>query len=245
MKASATPFADPFVFTKKTVYMQRIADLIGTGHIQYVQGIVAIEKAGFLAGKFDVRFDILQTKLQASRGRKAGKSSTRLLLLHPAAEATELQWVLLHFPSSTPDESEKWRNALQDRISVTGYELLRITKPEESRPVWTWRYSRCRQDDLRHAIIQCIRQNRDRDLEELIHTIWRSPGFAGIRDQVKKFGALIKHEWKRSRKSSEKMPDIPSRIGYLRRLKDVGMKLSTLRRNISNQNAVEVPRKME
>ena len=47
MKASATPFADPFVFTKKTVYMQRIADLIGTGHIQYVQGIVAIEKAGF------------------------------------------------------------------------------------------------------------------------------------------------------------------------------------------------------
>lgn len=245
MKADAPPFIDHFVFTKKTVYMQRIADLIGTGHTQYVQGLVAIEKAGFLAGKFDMRYEICQTKLQASRGRKAGKSSTRLLFLHPTTEATGLQWVLLHFPGETPEESEKWRNALQDRITVTGYDLMRITKPKEPRPVWTWRYSRSKQDDLRNAIIQSIRQNRDRDLEQLIHSIWRSPGFAGIREQVKKFGALIKYEWKRSRKSSEKMPDIPSRIGYVRRLKDVGMKLSTLRRNISLQNIIEAPGKAE
>lgn len=245
MKASATPFTDHFVFTKKTVYMQRIADLIGTGHIYYVQGIVAIEKAGFLAGKFDVRYEICQTKLQASRGRKAGKSSTRLLFLHPAAEATELEWVLVHFPSETLDESEKWRSALQDRISVTGYELMRTTKPREPRPVWTWRYSRSRQEHLRNAIIQSIRERRDTDLEQLIHSIWRSPGFAGIREQVKKFGVLIKHEWKRTRKSSERMPDIPSRIGYVRRLKNVGMKLSTLRRNTSLEKIIEAPGKTE
>ena len=32
------------------------------------------------------------------------------------------------------------------------------------------------------------------------------------------------------------MPDIPTRIGYVRRLKDVGTKLSTLRRNIFAKN---------
>ena len=232
MKTDTTLFIDHFVFTKKTVYMQRISDLVGTGHIHYVQGVVDIEKAGFLAGKFEARYAICQTKLQASRARKAGMSSTRLRFLRRSENAIELDWILLQAPGNEPDPSEKWRNALQDRVSVTGYELVRITKPNEPKPVWTWRYSRVRHDELRNSIIQGIRQKRDRDLETLIHSIWRSPGFAGIRDQVKKFDSLIKVEWKRARKASEQMPDIPTRIGYVRRLKDVGAKLSTLRRNI-------------
>ena len=35
------------------------------------------------------------------------------------------------------------------------------------------------------------------------------------------------------------MPDIPTRIGYVRRLKDVGIKLSTLRRNVGGKNPDE------
>lgn len=232
MKNDATFFIDHFVFTKKTVYMQRISDLVGTGHVHYVQGVVDIERAGFLAGKFETRYAICQTKLQASRARKAGMSSTRLRFLRRSENTTELEWILLQAPGSEPDKSEKWRNALEDRVLVTGYELVRITKPNEPRPVWTWRYSRVRHDELRNSIIQSIRQKRDRDLEALIHSIWRSPGFAGIREQVKKFDSLIKVEWKGARKASEQMPDIPTRIGYVRRLKDVGAKLNTLRRNI-------------
>jgi hypothetical protein len=216
--------------------MQRISDLVGTGHVHYVQGVVDIEKAGFLAGKFETRYAICQTKLQASRARKAGMSSTRLRFLRRSENTTELEWILLQAPGSEPDQSEKWRNALEDRVSVTGYELVRITKPNEPRPVWTWRYSRVRHDELRNSLIQSIRQKRDRELEALIHSIWRSPGFAGIREQVKKFDSLIKFEWQRARKASEQMPDIPTRIGYVRRLKDVGCKLSTLRRNIFAKN---------
>ena len=239
MKADATLFIDHFVFTKKTVYMQRISDLVGTGHIHYVQGVVDIEKAGFLAGKFEARYTICQTKLQASRSRKAGMPSTRLRFLRRNENTTELDWILLQAPGGELDKSEKWRNALEDRVSVTGYELVRITKPNEPRPVWTWRYSRVQHDELRNSIIQGIRQKRDRDLQALIHSIWRSPGFAGIREQVKKFDSLIKVEWKRARKASEQMPDIPTRIGYVRRLKDVGSKLSTLRRNVGGKNPDE------
>jgi len=146
-----------------------------------------------------------------------------------------LDWILLHFQGTTIDVSEKWRDALSDRVIVTGYELVRLTKPEEPRPVWTWRYTKHRHDDLRNEIIDCIRRRKDRDLVQLIATTWRSPGFHGIRDQVKKFKELIQAEWKRTRGSKEGLPDIPDRIGYLRRLSDVGLKLSALRRRIRTE----------
>jgi hypothetical protein len=85
---------------------------------------------------------------------------------------------------------------------------------------------------LRSQFIACIRQKRDRDLAQLIHTTWRTPGFHGAREQVKKFSDLIKAEWKRSRGADEAIPEIPGRIGYVRRLPDVGMRLGALRRSM-------------
>jgi hypothetical protein len=237
MRSTRTGFVDHFVFTKKTAYMQRIGDLVRSGHSSYVQGRISIEKAGFLVGKFEERYSLSRTKLQASRARQAGQSSTRLLFLLQEGK-DELDWVLLHFQGVTADGSEKWRDALSDRVNVTGYELVRLTKPEEPRPVWTWRYTKHRHDDLRNELIDCIRQRKGRDLEQLIGTIWRSPGFHGIRDQVKKFKQLIQAEWKRSRGSKEGLPDIPDRLGYLSRLSDVGLKLSTLRRKIRTEEQV-------
>lgn len=222
---------DVFVFTKKTAYMQRISDLVRPGHSSYVQGRISLDKARTLAKKFEERYAISRTKLEASRARRVGLSSTRLLLLHQEGQ-TELDWILLHHRGDEPDADEKWRDAISDRINVTGYELVRLTKPAEPRPVWTWRYTRIRYEDLRNEFIECIRQRRQRDLEQLIHVTWRSPGFHGVREQVKKLRELIKAEWKRSRGSKEEPPVIPERIGYLRRLPDVGLKLSTLRRNI-------------
>ena len=233
---------DLFVFTKKTAYMQRISDLVRPGHSSYVQGRISFDKAGALIKKFEQRYSISRTKLEASRARRVGLSSTRLLLLHQEGQ-TELDWILLHHRGDELDTNEKWRDAITDRINLTGYELVRLTKPAEPRPVWTWRYSRLRYDDLRNEFIECIRQRRQRDLEQLINTTWRSPGFHGVREQVKKLRELIKAEWKRSRRSTEELPVIPERIGYLRRIPDVGLKFSTLRRKIliEQNGQVHVP----
>jgi len=46
-------YLDWFIFTKKTVVMQRLGDLARTGHIFYVAGQIPREKAGYLAGKLD------------------------------------------------------------------------------------------------------------------------------------------------------------------------------------------------
>ena len=224
--------SDHFVFSKKTAFMQRAADLVRSGHTAYVQGQIGIDKAAFLVQKFETRYSISMTKLQASRARQAGNASTRLLFLAQESCEDQLHWLLLHYPGDVADITERWRDAISDRITITGYELVRLTKPNESNPVWTWRYSRTRHDELRSQFIACIRQKRDRDLSQLILTIWRTPGFHGAREQVKKFSDLIKAEWKRSRGAEEAIPEIPSRIGYVRRLPDVGMRLEALRRSV-------------
>lgn len=218
---------NPFILIKKTVFMQRICDLVRTGHTRYIQGVILLEKAGFMASKFDERFQVERGKLEASRARKRGEHSARLLFWLPE-DSVQVHWILLYCPGTILDTSEKWREATDDRVQLTGYELVRQTKTGADHAVWTWRYTRTRHDELREAVVQAIRRGRDDELRQLIHTLWRSPGFAGIRDQVKKFKDVIKAEWKRSRKTAEGMPETPAHLGYLRRLPDVGKRLSVL-----------------
>jgi len=231
-----------FVITKKTVFMQRVGDLVRTGHTLYVTGEVPMDRAADLHEKFCRLYDAGLNKLQSSRRRKLGFLSSRLLVLHQEG-ARNLVWVLLRThgnpPVSGTDNLEKWRDAIKDRIIITGYELVRLTKPTEPKPVWTWRYTKEREQELREALVGYIRRRQDRELEQLIHIIWRSPGFAGVRAQVKKFGQLIKSEWRRSSKDCG-MPDIPERIGYVQRLPDKGMLLpDLLRKNANNQEVNE------
>lgn len=80
---------------------------------------------------------------------------------------------------------------------------------------------------LRHAIVRAVRARRDDELRQLVNSIWRTPGFSAARAQVKKMGRLIEGEWKRSR-GTDPMPVLPTRIGYVRRLSDIGVKLSSI-----------------
>ncbi len=219
---------DPFVFTKKTVLMQRLSDLVRTGHHYYVTGSIPVEKAAGLATKLDGLYDVDQGKLAASRQRKKGDASFRLLMFLPDGE-TNILWFLIRTEGEIPEAAtrEKWRDAITDRIELTGYELVRLPRVGSKNPAYTWRYTKAQHDDLRHGLLQAIRTKRDDQVRQLIHTLWRTPGFAGARGQVKKFGDLVKSEWKRSRGSDE-MPEIPARLGYVRRLADKGARLSVL-----------------
>ena len=43
--------SNPFVFTKKTVYMQRIGDAVSKGATRYIQGVVPIGGSYHIAAK--------------------------------------------------------------------------------------------------------------------------------------------------------------------------------------------------
>lgn len=220
---------DWFIFTKKSPLMQRLADLVRTGHTHYVEGLIPVEKAATLAGKLDDLYKVGQDKLQASRQRKTGAASFRLLMLFTEGDE-QLRFWLLRTDGEIPPagQREKWRDALSDRINLTGYELIRQTREGQAAPAYTWRYTKQRAADLRDALLRAVRTKRDDELRQLIHSIFRTPGFAAARDQVKKMVDLIKDEWKRSRKKDEPLPEIPARLGYVRRLPDVGLMISEI-----------------
>ncbi|QLG88558.1 hypothetical protein HQ393_10060 [Chitinibacter bivalviorum] len=224
--------ADFFVFTKKTSFMQRIADLVRSGHRRYVMGTISNEKAPFLVEKFTRLYDVNLPRLKACRRREKGSATARLLWWHDENRPAILTWILLVTDGDLLiDGLEKWQDPTEPkhRIRLTGYELVRITKRTEPKPVWTWRYDKERLQDLRNEVVIAIRQRHDHDLERLIALFWKSPGFAGIRDQVKAVGMLIKTDWKRTRKDGETMPAIPKHLGYVQRLADKGKPFSAFR----------------
>ena len=232
--------SNPFVFTYKTPFMQRIADIVRAGHTQYTTGTIPVNKAGFFAHKFENQFQTGRSKLQACRARKNGESSARLLFLHHA-EDEHLTWILLYQAGTAPDQSgNKWRDALTDKIILTEYELVRHTRTGSKKPAWSWRYTKKQHDLLRDSIVQAIRNKRDMELRQLIQSISRSPGFALVREQVKKLNDLIKSEWKRRRAKNEPMPELPHH-GYARRLADHGCPLSELKSSLSEKKLRSVP----
>lgn len=227
-------FTDPFVITKKTVYMQRVSDLVRLNHTRYMVGQIQVKKAGFFAAKMDLFYNCFADKVTAHRIRKLGFCTARLLMYHPVGSGT-ITWILLATPGDfkVPDRgNETWLDPLKTRVGLTGYELVRHIRPGNADPSWTWRYNSERHDEIREMILMHIRRHNTQELEKLIAVLWRSPGFAGVREQVKKFGKLIQAEWKRSGVGD--IPEIPKILGSVRRLPDKGMVLSKLIKELSD-----------
>ena len=226
-----SPAKNPYVYTKKTVWMQRISDAVRAGSSLYIQGSTKLEKVAFRTQNFDERFGINRTKKDDYLWRKSGKKIVKWIGYFDGKE--HVHWVLLLTPGKEADqslESEKWKSVADHRIAHSGYELVKLTKPGAKAPVLTWRYSRERYQSLRDEMLALVRLRHDKLLEQWIFSTARSPGFSGAREQVKRLWALLRAEWKRSRGKGEPLPEIPKNIGYVRRLPDVGAPWSQLMR---------------
>lgn len=221
---------DPSVILKRVIWMQRVQDLVRTGHRYYVAGQCDLERLPDLYDKFQRLYDIDATAMQASRMRRAGRCSARMLiLLLPTGRA---HWILLRtegeLSPAAKEVRETWRDALAERVSLDHFELVRMTKPGQKTTSWTWRYEKKRYEDLRAVIIDQIARKKDADLQKLIEIIWASPGFHGIREQIKKFPDLIKSEWQRHKRTADKFPELPQHLGYVRKLAEKSKKVSVL-----------------
>jgi hypothetical protein len=179
-----------FIFNKKGPWMQRISDLICTGHIFYISGQVEIGKVKSLADKFAKNYETGLSKMEQSRKRKNGFASFRFLAWQEDKNEI-VHWVLCRTDGIIPEvgNKEKWQDATgKSRLNISGgYELVRLTKPNEPKPTWTWRYNKNHYESLRENVLRVIRNRRDDLLKQLIHEIWRTPGFAGARMQVKAY----------------------------------------------------------
>lgn len=214
-----------------STYLQRLQDGVARGYTHWVAGTVPPKKLKALAEKFARFYRIDRTSLERTRDKAKGIGCARLVVFcpEPKVDATEVvpaAWVL---QLTGPDLGKHPAHAvekLRDCREIGGrlrhghYELVRMTKPQQPKPVWTWRLTDKDDDAWRDRLLQLIRNHSDLDLRQSIHVLTRLPGFAGVRRQVKRHYQLIRSEWRRSRRAAEAMPELPPVIGYLRRKKD-------------------------
>ncbi len=230
--------SNPFVFTKKTVFMQRISDAVSKDSVRYLQGTVAVSKAGAFASKMTQRYDCDLTPVQAFRKRKAGYATAKLYFWYPHKGSLDLHWILFMTEGELEDadaSDEQWRDPTRkkERVTITNYVLVRILTTFDIKPRWSWRYTKASFDDLCDDIVNAIRGKHDEQLKQLIYNAYRSPSFSGIREQVKEAVKLIEAEWQRTRRSKETMPAIPKFKGYIRRLPDKGVRLAAIKAQLA------------
>lgn len=249
--------ANPWLFAGKAAFLQRIADRVRAGASYYIQGTTALEQLPATLTKLAARYPLNLKKITSERAKRKG-DVTFNFLGYVEVKRRVVHWVVLANcadPQALVTTGDRWRDAIETRIEITLYELVRETRPTpplsamqrakqaaraptpaskaapkkgaSNRPGWTWRYTRRQVESLRETIIALIRGRRDHELEQLIVTLFRSPGFAGIRTQVWKLKALVKSEWLRSRSKSEPLPDMPKNLGFVRRLANVGQPWKT------------------
>jgi hypothetical protein len=219
------PTSRIWVFTTKSVYMQRLSDYVRTGHQAYIKGVTVTEKIFPTFEKLVANNPVFDDRLKAFRAREQGFPTGRLLLYQNPKAPEKIHWFLLiHGNKDQLPPGEKWLHAEDphSRIQFSGYELIRVTKEGSKKPSWTWRYSQDRFQDLRDSIVLAIRSNRDQDLKQLIESLFGTMGFSGSREQAKSLIKIIKDEWKRRRPNDE-MPELPKGLGWIRRKADKGI----------------------
>lgn len=225
---------EPYVHIKSAVWMQRVVDLVRTGHYWYIAGVCPLERLPELHEKLDRIYDHSMTRMQASRHRRAGGSTSRFLsVISPdSPDGPVVDWILLRtngdLPPLAKDIRERWRDARKDRIEYQYYEIFQMTKVGVGKPVWTWRFKRDYVRAARVAILIVIKNNRLDMVNYFLRPIFKSPGFAGIRQEVKKFRELVVSEWRKGGKPINKMPEMPPIVGYIRKLADKTEKVSVL-----------------
>jgi len=212
---------DPDIPRYQTVVMQRLLDAVASGYRHHTGGVVPAAKAMALAGKFDRLYGLGVTRNQRAYRKTKGLANTRLVLFPVTDETPGFRWWLLATPGAGPvHELERLGDAaLAGERLCWGDRFELVHQPRPGVPArWTWRMTRTEYQAWHERIRVAVRQRDGDDLvRQLIWSLFRVPGFGGLRDQVKLLRRQLVKEWQRSRRASEAMPPVPAFIGYVRR----------------------------
>lgn len=235
--------SDFMVFSSRTIVLQRICDWVGRGFVHWTGGVVGLDRVPRLVQKLKIVYGIDGNRNVRARRKRAGLGNAVLIIWQRSADDPTLQWWLLVTSSEHPAHSaERLRDATGpgDRIEIDGFELVRMAPRDghvtqaryassrPARPAWTWRMTERKYTDWRESIIHAVRARASgRQIHDLLNMLFSSPGFSGVRYQVGKLAVLYRSEWKRNR-GREVMPPLPARLGYIRRMPNEGVWLSSM-----------------
>jgi hypothetical protein len=240
------------ILTKRS-FMQRALDYVRLGYIHYTVGVIPLTKTEDLVKKFKHKYRVDLDRNRRRRAKQQGHGSAFLLLRWDDQSRNTVAWTLLVSKGDHPaHDSETLRDATKMPVTVTGYELVRLTKnirrktkikiapidsdttqktiqttPTEEthgKEVLTWRMTRSNYERWREELISAVRSLKP--IDPIVAELFRSPGFWGIRSQIGKLTQLIRAEWKRTRADNSAGPKLPRHLPYVTRLKSKGTLIS-------------------
>lgn len=213
------------VFSRRELVMQRLMDAVTHGYSFWQSGSVSIERCPKLVKKFELNFQTSADRNLRVRRKRAGLGNAKLILWR---DKEIIFWFLLVTPPNSGLHAAHSLEKLQDafmqgqRITINGFELVRITKKGAGKngTSLTWRMEEQQYKGWRHSVIATVRKGSSRQMDELLRKLWSAPGFHGIRSQIGKLVALYRAECKR--RSRKDAPQPPKRLPYLRRMRNYG-----------------------
>lgn len=208
---------DPLVFESKIATMASILHHVSHSYYYWTCGEVPANRALDLAAKFSRLYSVNRTENQRYRARARGQANA-VLILYPIAGTRMLRWWLLATPG---DGMVHERERLLD-TRKTGqrlrwsdeYEVACVTKRGRDKPSWSWRMTKDNWDAWRERIRRASISSDDSRMRQAMWSLWRSPGFGGVRQQVGHLLHSAKQEWKR-RKKNRDFPKVPSVLPYV------------------------------
>lgn len=210
--------------------MQRLLDAVLRGYHWHTFGAVSGDKAQHLANKFAERYAVHRNEAQRAYAKRKGLANARLFFL-AQHQWRDLHWWLcvtdgrgrVHMDEHLGDARER-----RSRIRIDDdYELLRRTR-DRSRgggTVWTWRMTRACYRQWREWIIEACRRPGPVEIRRAMGSLYRTPGYSGIREQVGALIVLARSEWRRRHGSLDDFV-LPPRLRYVQRLPNTSVPLS-------------------
>lgn len=228
---------DPQIYLHKSIVMQRLLDAVCRGYVRHTAGVVPAHKAPRLAEKFAQCYSVHRNANQRAYARRKGQANARLfLLVNPEAPTQLFWWLLATEGEGAAHDLERLRHArnARERLRVgNDYELIRRTRRRDKGggTVWTWRMTREYYSEWRECIIQACRRSASKEINRAVRSLYRTPGYSGIREQVGKLVALARREWRRRHGNLDALMLAP-KLGYVERLPDDTRLLSVWCRNV-------------
>ena len=194
------------IYTYKVDAMKALQSAVARrGYTRYVSGIVPKNKLHSMLFRMEERYKISATSQQRWYAKKKGDANSRIILLDDKDQV--LFWLLFSEGEGVVTQLEKLQDvtAKNQRLELTNYELIRVTRAGKSSPSWTWRLKKEAYQDLEKQIKNACRHKSKQRIEQCFYTLERMPVFSEMRQQCFALFKLLKAEYQRSfRKEYEK-----------------------------------------
>ncbi len=225
------------VHIHKAVLMQRLLDGVTHGYVWYTAGAVPLSRAGRLAAKFAAHYGVDWNANRRAYAKRRGMANARFYLLAQDGSSSLLWWLLATGGSGAIHDQERLYLVSDRRRRLRiepDYELVRRTRPRHAGggEVWTWRMTPECYQAWRERIIQACRSKSPAAIRQALHSLYRVPGFSGIRHQAGNLVALARREWRR-RHGDTDLPGLRAKLPYLERIPDTTVRLSDLRGGVT------------